>query len=192
MLISIGHHLSEWITGGIGAGLIIASFASSLIRNPPSRVRGPFPADDDDEEEALETSTSVSNLSEFHEERRPAHPAGRRFRLSTVRWAFRAGTAPVGRPPGGGLLGGYGWAAADRPGCGVAPGVRLGCSVGTAGGLRLGRGRSTGRVRRGRPERVGLRCLRLRFGVDGGGLCGAGPWAEGRPAELGLLRRGDP
>jgi len=55
MLISIGYHLSEWVTGGIGAGLIIASFASSLIRN--RRVAsGAISADDDDEEEALETS----------------------------------------------------------------------------------------------------------------------------------------
>jgi hypothetical protein len=53
MLISIGHHLSEWLTGGIGAGLIIAAFATSLIRN--RRVAsGAIPADD--EEEALEAS----------------------------------------------------------------------------------------------------------------------------------------
>ncbi|TDC62204.1 DUF475 domain-containing protein [Actinomadura sp. GC306] len=32
MLISIGHHVPEWITGGLGAGLIIAAFASSIIR----------------------------------------------------------------------------------------------------------------------------------------------------------------
>jgi hypothetical protein len=33
MLVSIGHHLSEWITGGVGAGLIIVSFISSVIQN---------------------------------------------------------------------------------------------------------------------------------------------------------------
>ncbi|HEY8479693.1 MAG TPA: DUF475 domain-containing protein, partial [Spirillospora sp.] len=33
MLISIGHHVPEWITGGLGAGLIIAALASSIIRN---------------------------------------------------------------------------------------------------------------------------------------------------------------
>ncbi|WP_433326016.1 DUF475 domain-containing protein [Spirillospora sp. CA-294931] len=33
MLISIGHHVPEWITGGLGAGLIIAAFISSLVRN---------------------------------------------------------------------------------------------------------------------------------------------------------------
>ncbi|GAA3986770.1 DUF475 domain-containing protein [Actinomadura viridis] len=33
MLISIAHHVPEWITGGLGAGLIIAAFASSVIRN---------------------------------------------------------------------------------------------------------------------------------------------------------------
>ncbi|MGP4027808.1 DUF475 domain-containing protein [Actinomadura sp. 3N407] len=33
MLISIGHHVPEWITGGLGAGLIIAAFASSILRN---------------------------------------------------------------------------------------------------------------------------------------------------------------
>ncbi|ROO83718.1 hypothetical protein EDD29_1225 [Actinocorallia herbida] len=31
MMISIGHHLSEWITGGIGAGLIILALISSII-----------------------------------------------------------------------------------------------------------------------------------------------------------------
>ncbi|MFG1857700.1 DUF475 domain-containing protein [Actinomadura geliboluensis] len=33
MLISIGHHVPEWITGGLGAGLIIAAFISSIVRN---------------------------------------------------------------------------------------------------------------------------------------------------------------
>ncbi|TDC44891.1 DUF475 domain-containing protein [Actinomadura sp. KC345] len=33
MLISIGSHVPEWITGGLGAGLIIAAFASSILRN---------------------------------------------------------------------------------------------------------------------------------------------------------------
>ncbi|QKW34989.1 DUF475 domain-containing protein [Actinomadura sp. NAK00032] len=33
MLISIGHHVPEWITGGLGAGLIIAAFISSVVRN---------------------------------------------------------------------------------------------------------------------------------------------------------------
>jgi uncharacterized protein len=33
MLVSIGHHVPEWITGGLGAGLIIAAFASSVVRN---------------------------------------------------------------------------------------------------------------------------------------------------------------
>jgi hypothetical protein len=33
MLISIGHHVPEWVTGGLGAGLIIAAFASSVVRN---------------------------------------------------------------------------------------------------------------------------------------------------------------
>ncbi|MEW2352844.1 DUF475 domain-containing protein [Spirillospora sp. NPDC029432] len=31
MLISIAHHVPEWITGGLGAGLIIAAFASSVV-----------------------------------------------------------------------------------------------------------------------------------------------------------------
>jgi len=54
MLISIGHHLSEWLTGSIGAGLIVAAFATSLIRN--FRVAsGAIPADDE-EQEALESS----------------------------------------------------------------------------------------------------------------------------------------
>ncbi|MFC4906593.1 DUF475 domain-containing protein [Actinomadura gamaensis] len=33
MMISIGHELPDWLTGGIGAGLILVSFASSVIRN---------------------------------------------------------------------------------------------------------------------------------------------------------------
>ncbi|MBO2446430.1 DUF475 domain-containing protein [Actinomadura barringtoniae] len=33
MLVSIGHHVPEWITGGLGAGLIIAAFLSSVVRN---------------------------------------------------------------------------------------------------------------------------------------------------------------
>ncbi|SEG59682.1 hypothetical protein SAMN04489712_10784 [Thermomonospora echinospora] len=33
MLISIGSHVPEWITGGLGAGLIIAAFLSSVLRN---------------------------------------------------------------------------------------------------------------------------------------------------------------
>ncbi|QXJ25119.1 DUF475 domain-containing protein [Actinomadura graeca] len=33
MLVSIGHHVPEWITGGLGAGLIIAAFVSSVVRN---------------------------------------------------------------------------------------------------------------------------------------------------------------
>ncbi|GLW62886.1 hypothetical protein Arub01_11300 [Actinomadura rubrobrunea] len=33
MLIGVGHHVPEWITGGLGAGLIIAAFLSSVMRN---------------------------------------------------------------------------------------------------------------------------------------------------------------
>ncbi|GAA4066905.1 DUF475 domain-containing protein [Actinomadura miaoliensis] len=33
MLVGIGHHVPEWITGGLGAGLIIAAFLSSILRN---------------------------------------------------------------------------------------------------------------------------------------------------------------
>jgi hypothetical protein len=33
MLISIAQHVPEWITGGLGAGLIIAAFVSSVVRN---------------------------------------------------------------------------------------------------------------------------------------------------------------
>ncbi|GAA2159955.1 DUF475 domain-containing protein [Actinomadura napierensis] len=33
MLVSIGRHVPEWLTGGIGAGLIIAAFISSVVRN---------------------------------------------------------------------------------------------------------------------------------------------------------------
>ena len=43
MLVSVAHHVPEWITGGLGAGLIIAAFVSSVVRN---RATG------DDEENA--------------------------------------------------------------------------------------------------------------------------------------------
>ncbi|MFI6516432.1 DUF475 domain-containing protein [Spirillospora sp. NPDC050679] len=33
MLVSVGHHVPEWITGGLGAGLIIAAFVTSVVRN---------------------------------------------------------------------------------------------------------------------------------------------------------------
>ncbi|MCP2338733.1 DUF475 domain-containing protein [Actinomadura rupiterrae] len=33
MMISIGHELPDWLTGGIGAGLILVSFVSSVVRN---------------------------------------------------------------------------------------------------------------------------------------------------------------
>jgi hypothetical protein len=33
MLVSIGRHVPEWLTGGVGAGLIIAAFISSVVRN---------------------------------------------------------------------------------------------------------------------------------------------------------------
>ncbi|MFC5180853.1 DUF475 domain-containing protein [Actinomadura harenae] len=33
MMISIGHELPDWVTGGIGAGLILVSFLSSVVRN---------------------------------------------------------------------------------------------------------------------------------------------------------------
>ncbi|MFV2171822.1 DUF475 domain-containing protein [Actinomadura sp. LOL_016] len=33
MLVGIGGHVPEWITGGLGAGLIIAAFISSVMRN---------------------------------------------------------------------------------------------------------------------------------------------------------------
>ncbi|GAA3237123.1 DUF475 domain-containing protein [Actinocorallia longicatena] len=48
MLVSIGSHLSEWITGGVGAGLIIISFISSVRRNRQD--------DENDTEAALESS----------------------------------------------------------------------------------------------------------------------------------------
>ena len=35
MVISIGSHVPEWITGGLGAGLIVASLISSIVRRKP-------------------------------------------------------------------------------------------------------------------------------------------------------------
>ncbi|WP_106398282.1 DUF475 domain-containing protein [Actinocorallia populi] len=39
MVISIGHHVPEWITGGLGAGLIIAALISSIVRKKPQEER---------------------------------------------------------------------------------------------------------------------------------------------------------
>ncbi|MUN40208.1 DUF475 domain-containing protein [Actinomadura litoris] len=50
MLVSIGHHVPEWITGGLGAGLIIAAFVSSVVRN---RGAGGGPAAEAGEDERL-------------------------------------------------------------------------------------------------------------------------------------------
>ncbi|WUH96643.1 DUF475 domain-containing protein [Spirillospora sp. NBC_00431] len=41
MLVSIGHHVPEWITGGLGAGLIIAAFVSSVVRNKGQEADAP-------------------------------------------------------------------------------------------------------------------------------------------------------
>jgi hypothetical protein len=46
MLISIGTHVSELITGGLGAGLIIAAFASSVIRNRREDIGAETPGED--------------------------------------------------------------------------------------------------------------------------------------------------
>ncbi|WP_242901717.1 DUF475 domain-containing protein [Actinomadura terrae] len=50
MLVSIGHHVPEWITGGLGAGLIIAAFVSSVVRN---RGAGEGPAAEAGDDERL-------------------------------------------------------------------------------------------------------------------------------------------
>lgn len=44
MLVSIGHHVPEWVTGGLGAGLIIAAFISSIMRNRGTRDESSGPA----------------------------------------------------------------------------------------------------------------------------------------------------
>ncbi|WP_067802340.1 DUF475 domain-containing protein [Actinomadura formosensis] len=44
MLVSIGHHVPEWVTGGLGAGLIIAAFVSSVVRNRGTRDESSGPA----------------------------------------------------------------------------------------------------------------------------------------------------
>jgi hypothetical protein len=46
MLVSIGTHVSELITGGTGAGLIIAAFVTSVIRNRREDVDGGTPGED--------------------------------------------------------------------------------------------------------------------------------------------------
>lgn len=53
MLVSIGHHVPEWITGGLGAGLIIAAFVSSVVRN---RGDAQSPAPPAGEDKALHSS----------------------------------------------------------------------------------------------------------------------------------------
>jgi hypothetical protein len=49
MLISIAQHVPEWITGGLGAGLIIAAFISSVIRNRGDDETSEGTADEDKE-----------------------------------------------------------------------------------------------------------------------------------------------
>ena len=46
MLISIGSHVPEWITGSLGAGLILAAFASSVLRNRQEDKAGDEPQED--------------------------------------------------------------------------------------------------------------------------------------------------
>jgi hypothetical protein len=48
MLIGIVQHVDEWITGGLGAGLIIAAFVSSILRNRRETESGDEPAGEDE------------------------------------------------------------------------------------------------------------------------------------------------
>ncbi|MFI0409845.1 DUF475 domain-containing protein [Actinomadura sp. 3N508] len=64
MLVSIGHHVPEWITGGLGAGLIIAAFVSSVVRNRGEDEAGAAgdaggPSVGDGAEKPLEPSTKT-------------------------------------------------------------------------------------------------------------------------------------
>ncbi|TDD29091.1 DUF475 domain-containing protein [Actinomadura sp. KC06] len=60
MLVSIGHHVPEWITGGLGAGLIIAAFVSSVVRNRAVGEGAPGePPGGDGAEKPLEPSTKI-------------------------------------------------------------------------------------------------------------------------------------
>ncbi|TMQ91004.1 DUF475 domain-containing protein [Actinomadura soli] len=58
MLVSIGHHVPEWITGGLGAGLIIAAFVSSVVRNRGEGADSSGAPSGDDAEKPLEPSSS--------------------------------------------------------------------------------------------------------------------------------------
>ncbi|TDB82896.1 DUF475 domain-containing protein [Actinomadura sp. KC216] len=63
MLVSIGHHVPEWITGGLGAGLIIAAFVSSVVRNrgedeDEADGTGGGPSARDGAEKSLEASST--------------------------------------------------------------------------------------------------------------------------------------
>ncbi|RFS85564.1 DUF475 domain-containing protein [Actinomadura spongiicola] len=58
MLISIGHHVPEWITGGLGAGLIIAAFVSSVVRNRGGDGEAPVAGGGGDGTELPSTSST--------------------------------------------------------------------------------------------------------------------------------------
>ncbi|MFI0482086.1 DUF475 domain-containing protein [Actinomadura sp. 9N215] len=59
MLVGIGHHVPEWITGGLGAGLIIAAFVSSVVRNRGEDGASGGPAAGDGAEKPLEPSSKI-------------------------------------------------------------------------------------------------------------------------------------
>ncbi|MBW8483478.1 DUF475 domain-containing protein [Actinomadura parmotrematis] len=59
MLISIGHHVPEWVTGGLGAGLIIAAFATSVVRNRAAGGGGTIGGGDAGDQDARLHSSRV-------------------------------------------------------------------------------------------------------------------------------------
>ncbi|MEV4256113.1 DUF475 domain-containing protein [Spirillospora sp. NPDC049652] len=90
MMISIGHELPDWVTGGIGAGLILVSFASSVVRNrregvvdvDPLASAGPAAAGPEGGSDAVERSadpdtaeheTAEHETAEHEEPERAGH-----------------------------------------------------------------------------------------------------------------------
>jgi hypothetical protein len=57
MLVGIAQHVPEWITGGLGAGLIIAAFVSSLLRN--RRLDGGSGGEPTGEDEPVRSASNV-------------------------------------------------------------------------------------------------------------------------------------
>jgi hypothetical protein len=73
MLVSIARDVPEWLTGGLGAGLILASFLSSVVHNLDRRAAGSgvSPAPPEPEESATHDASPVPAARTPGERQRP-------------------------------------------------------------------------------------------------------------------------